>query len=781
MSKINIPTCTLPEPECNTLFQSVAEKLNIQNPRFHYPIYNKIVDNASDSRGLIFDSKFKVREILSKVLDTDSDDYETDEDESDYGDASGLLEKDKSGYTFNLEDSKQQEKQESTTDDILDDNILEEVLNTDQDVELIKAPKLEILDGNAIDDIGGNGDSEGDDDNDDREIDEAINNIFTANAMIERVNKATGEKSIKEEKIHIKKSPLLEPLKVLKDEFLIPARLKNQSLADETLQRTRAKLDSYNNSAHVEALFLYLGNKLVESGKCPSFPYYYGCINGEDPNYHHDITDEYDMVSRTKWFRHRVKTDFDLLILEGDEMDEAEKEMVNRMHRPQSHHRFQNGSESDSPNSENDENSDSLSGNEDDDFKAYKKYLSKSLGIQDSDGENGIDGDGEGEGEGDDDDDEDIEKALDFLDKNGGGDNNSSGDTETRNTETSNAEKGGDIIPIDEIDSTLNNILTDMEDRTNTGTKDKDDFIKNIDELDLDIQLDNEINEDTSTLENSQALQEEQQQQVIVSEEHLDDDLIEVLSDIDKDGLTFDEFEDNSSNNQYYLKCAQMPINLCMMEKLDQTLDDLLDDDYSMSEAEWFSVFFQVAFGLAIAQKYFNFVHNDLHSSNVMFKATELKNLYFQIGNTFYRVPTFGKITKIIDFARGTFKLGDRWIFSDQFKEDGDAWGQYDYPSDGTLANCEHKPNPSFDLVRLGTTVIQRLDDVPNVRDFVESITKDDYDNSLCYEEDTFQLYIDIAHNAHNAVPIEVLGRPEFERFKVSRDRVPKGVYVFKY
>jgi hypothetical protein len=321
----------------------------------------------------------------------------------------------------------------------------------------------------------------------------------------------------------------------------------------------------------------------------------------------------------------------------------------------------------------------------------------------------------------------------------------------------------------------LNNILTDMEDRTNTGTKDKEDFIKNIDELDLDIQLDNEYSSPTESL----VLQ--QQQQMIVSEEHLDDDLIEVLSDIDKDELTMSDFEDNSSNNQYYLKCSQIPINLCMMEKLDQTLDDLLDDDYNMSEAEWFSVFFQVAFGLATAQKYFNFVHNDLHSSNVMFKATELRNLFFQIGNTYYRVPTFGKITKIIDFARGTFKLGDRWIFSDQFKEDGDAWGQYDYPQDGTLANCEHKPNPSFDMVRLGTTVIQRLDDVPNVRQFVEDITKDDYDNSLCYEEDTFQLYIDIAHNAHNAVPIEVLSRPEFERFKVSRDRVPKGVYVFKY
>ena len=763
MSKINIPTCTLPEQECDVLFQSVVDKLNIQNPQFYYPIYNKIIDNASESRGLIFDSKFKVREILSKVLDSDSDDYETDDDVE--TDSANALQN-KSEFTFNQGDTALQQESSTDSTGILEDETLEEVFNNDKDIDLVKESNSELLESSINEDNHSN----------DREIDEAINNIFTANARVERINKQTGEKIIKDEQIHIKKSALLEPLKVLKDEFLIPARLKNQSLADETLQRTRAKLDSYNNSAHVEALFLYLGNKLVESGKCPSFPYYYGCINGEDPNYHHDITDEYDMVSRTRWFRHRVKTDFDLLILEGDEMDNVEKEMLEKMHRPQSHRRFQDGGNSpdsnsndDSDSPDDDDNSDSPgsnTGNTCDDFKTYKKYINKSLeiGLENFKDEN----------EDNDDDDDDIEKALEFLDKNNGDDLCNDGGNDSCND--GEHECSNNIIPIDDIESTLNNILTDIEDRAVAGSKSTD-FIKNIDSLDdlnlddlqLDNTNDNELNTSTEV------------KPITVSEDHLDDDLIEVLSDIDKDALTMSDFEDNSSNNQYYLKCAQMPVNLCMMEKLDQTLDDLLDDDYKMSETEWFSVFFQVAFGLATAQKYFNFVHNDLHSSNVMFKATELRNLFFQIGNTYYRVPTYGKITKIIDFARGTFKLGDRWIFSDQFKEDGDAWGQYDYPADGTLANCEYKPNPSFDLVRLGTTVIQRLDDVPSVREFVENITRDDYDNSLCYDEDTFQLYIDIAHNAHNAVPIEVLARPEFERFKVAKDRVPKGAYVFKY
>ena len=258
------------------------------------------------------------------------------------------------------------------------------------------------------------------------------------------------------------------------------------------------------------------------------------------------------------------------------------------------------------------------------------------------------------------------------------------------------------------------------------------------------------------------------------------DDFIEELSDVDKDNLSIGDF-DNNSNNMYYIKCESMPVSLSLMEKLDCTLDDLLDEEYNMKTNEWFGIFFQVAFGLAVAQKYFSFVHNDLHSSNVMFKDTQLKFLYYQIGHNYYKIPTYGRITKIIDFARGTFKFGDRWVFSDQFKEDNDAYGQYDYPIDGTLKNCEHKPNPSFDLVRLGTTVIQRLEDLTAVREFVEQITLDDNGSSLCYDEDNFQLYIDIAHNCHNAVPIEVMKRPEFERFKINKNTIVKGQYVFKY
>jgi len=718
MSKLNIPLHKFNTDECNTLLTSITEKLTIQNPQFFYPIYKKVLDDETLSpeqlRNVVFDSKFKCKEILSKVLDYDSDGFETEPDEDDTVANTLAPSNNNPEFTFkddniisggsiedNLEDNP-----ENNLDNTTQSHNIENILNNDQTFEIEQSNINQSDDDNT-------------DDSDDKEIEEAINNTYIANALVERINKQTGERIVKEEQIHIKKTALLEPLKVMKDEYVIPARIQNKHLENPSLQNTMNKLNSYNNSGHVEALFLYLGNKLVESGKCPSFPYYYGCVNGEDPNYHHNITDEYDSISRTKWFRNRVKNDFDLLIIESDDVDEMQEQMENNLRRPQSFCR-------DKTQLQDDDASSNEASSNDDDYEDIE-------------------------------DDEDIDDIADVD------------DSEIVQSDNENIkEEPNKVIPIDAIDSALDNILEDLENKNTTANNPN--FITELDDDELDITIEDDI---TST-EN----QPQQQGGKNILED--DDDFIDELSDVDPDNLSIGDFENNSSN-LYYIRCDKMPVNLCLMEKLDQTLDDLLDDGYNMSETEWFSVWFQVAFGLAIAQKYFSFVHNDLHSSNVMFKETTMKYLLFQIGNNIYRIPTYGKITKIIDFARGTFKLGDRWIFSDQFKDDGDAWGQYDYPSDGTLKNCEHKPNPSFDLVRLGTTIIQRLESLPTVRHFVEDITKDDYDNSLCYDEDTFQLYIDIAHNCHNAVPIEVLNRPEFEQFKISKDKVPKGAYIFGY
>ena len=726
MSKTIIPTIKLLDDECNILFQSITEKLKIENPKFFYPIYKKVIDDETmapeELRCTMLDSKFKCKQILAKLVDSDDEEQYDSDDENEDEDEEQLSDKDDDSTKEDENNIKQSsellvggaENNSDSESDCID--ILNPSIDTNIN-DVLKSSENEDEDINNYED-------------DDAEINEAINNTYFATAIIERTNKATGEKTCKEEQIHIKKSALLEPLKIMKDEYVLPSKIQNKNISDESLKNTMNKLNSYNNSGHVESLFLYLGNKLVESGKCPSFPYYYGCINGDDPNYHHNITDEYESVSRTKWFRDRVKTDFDLLIIEDDDLDDYDNEMLNNanktlegMEKDQEQDQdLENPEQKNSTSDENtdsDEDSDSSNDSESENETEEKQDLDKKFETIEDNA---------------------IESSLDFIK------DMDTEDLDFNIIELTDIQNGGSIPKYLDIKKNQKKQIEDLEDSTQNKC---------------------------TTKECKEECKEE------CSESDVED-FIEELSDIDKDNLSIGDFE-NNNNNMYYIKCESMPVSLSLMEKLDSTLDDILDDEYNMKETEWFGIFFQVSFGLAVAQKYFNFVHNDLHSSNVMFKNTEAKFLYFQIGSNYYRIPTYGKITKIIDFARGTFKFGDRWIFSDQFKEDNDAYGQYDYPVDGTLKNCEHKPNPSFDLVRLGTTVIQRLDEMPKVREFVEQITMDDNDTSLCYDEDSFQLYIDIAHNCHNAIPIEVMKRPEFEKFKINKNKVPKGQYVFKY
>ena len=750
-NKPQINLVKLSDDESSKLLDSVSSKLNIQKPQFFYPIYNKLINgeesSTEDLKGLIFDSKFKCKEVLAKIIDND-DEYE------DCSDSVSQNSHESSDHNSNTEPNIREIKD---IEDLNDDDVnINDILNNSDHIDL---PTDNVIDDNESDIP-------------DDEIEEAINNTFVITGMVEKTNKSTGEKQLTEEKIFVKKSPLLEPLKVMQDIYVIPEKITNKHLSNDTILNTNSKLNSYNNSSHVEALFLYLANKLVEVGKCPSFPFYYGCINGNDPNYHHNITDEYDSVSRTKWFRDRIKTDFDLLIIEDDE--EFEEEMMEEL-------RKQN------------------------EFTGFGSMDESSSNSEDSTSKNNSDIEDDNKSGEDDEDDEDdniIENAdnINLVDTVGSSVTSDPGTTGesttdmtsidnstntilTTSTNVADLQDGGSLTAETLTDDTLNEILTNAEPVNLDFIKSLDDEDLNLDEDIIPIPVTNttahttietltETPTDTTTdttIENA-------------TKPDTDDDFIESLSDFDKENVDLSDFEDDNKFKLYYLKCENMPVNLCLMEHMDTTLDGILDDGYNMSENEWFSVFFQVAYGLAVAQKYFNFVHNDLHSSNIMFKTTPMKNMYFEVNGVYYKIPLFGKVTKIIDFARGTFKFGDRWVFSDQFKDDGEACGQYDYPTDGSLKNCEFKPTPSFDLVRLGTTVIERVDGEQKVMDFVERITMDDNGNSVCYNEDTFQLYIDIARTCHNAVPIEVITQSkEFNRFKIAQEKIPKGQYIFRY
>ena len=235
---------------------------------------------------------------------------------------------------------------------------------------------------------------------------------------------------------------------------------------------------------------------------------------------------------------------------------------------------------------------------------------------------------------------------------------------------------------------------------------------------------------------------------------------------------------DNESDNESdkYIGLYHFPVQLIILEKLGITLTEFLEinKDNSINEDEILSILFQICFALAILQKKFSFVHNDLHASNIMFKNTEDKYIYYSYNGNYYRIPTFNKIVKIIDFGRATFFYNGRYFISDVFSKDGDAEGQVVHP---TLKEKAPKPNPSFDLAFLSTTIIEYFDEDTSIGKLLKKWTKDRYGNYLYKEENDFDLYVKISNNIRNVIPKYQLNNKLFKRFKINKNDIDSHIY----
>ena len=90
-----------------------------------------------------------------------------------------------------------------------------------------------------------------------------------------------------------------------------------------------------------------------------------------------------------------------------------------------------------------------------------------------------------------------------------------------------------------------------------------------------------------------------------------------------------------------------------------ETYDDWVYEKHSTNE--WYNVYFQIIVNIYILQKYFNMIHLDLHSGNILVKKIP-KGGYWEyiIDDKSYKLPNLGYQLFIIDF-------GQAWI-PDLFK-----------------------------------------------------------------------------------------------------------------
>jgi hypothetical protein len=215
----------------------------------------------------------------------------------------------------------------------------------------------------------------------------------------------------------------------------------------------------------------------------------------------------------------------------------------------------------------------------------------------------------------------------------------------------------------------------------------------------------------------------------------------------------------------------------------------------SLSDEEWEAALMQIVMTLATYQKVFAFTHNDLHTNNIMYNETDKKFIYYLFNKKYYKVPTFGKIFKIIDFGRSIYKFNSKLVCSDSFHKSGDAATQY---------NCEPyfnekkpivEPNYSFDLCRLGCSLfdffIEDLDDVEieckksRLTTLVVDWITDDNGRNILYKQSgadrypDFKLYKMIARTVHNKVPSQqLLKHAVFTQFEIPQKSIKKAFTI---
>ena len=286
--------------------------------------------------------------------------------------------------------------------------------------------------------------------------------------------------------------------------------------------------------------------------------------------------------------------------------------------------------------------------------------------------------------------------------------------------------------------------------------------------------------------------------------------------DSESDELEDDETDEKDELN-LYAEIHKFPVMTLYTEFSEGTMDDLLDDFDEVGarpgtegwNLRWKAWVFQVIAALCVGQSVFGFTHNDLHSNNIVWTKTDKEYLYYSCRDGLhFRVPTFGKIFRLIDFGRAIFRVNSTQFFSDDFRAGNDAAEQFNFGELYDPDEPEVPPNPSFDLSRFTVSVFEGI--FPSSPPIVKKpavlsqekglkmlqtecdlynvmwtwLLCDDGHNVLMEPDGKerypdFDLYKVIAAEVHDAIPAQQIKKSLFECFRTKKKSIPEGTKVY--
>ena len=290
---------------------------------------------------------------------------------------------------------------------------------------------------------------------------------------------------------------------------------------------------------------------------------------------------------------------------------------------------------------------------------------------------------------------------------------------------------------------------------------------------------------------------------------HDDDELNDIIDEnnmnqedsdkVDGDNMGVENVEcmSDDGNSEYsdmneeelMAKITNFPVQIIALERCEGTLDSLIMEE-DVSDDEWGSIVMQILLTLITLQEKFHLTHNDLHTNNIMYTTTDLDYLYYKLDGKYYKVPTYGRIYKIIDFGRAIYKFRGSIMCSDSFHNKGDAATQYNCEPYLNKNKPRLEPNYSFDLCRLGCALFDFIldeeeddnEDIDKIKSPILKIIagwcKDDKGRNIMYKTNgeerypDFKLYKMIARTVTNHIPSKVIEHPYFDRFIANKKKI---------
>ncbi len=106
---------------------------------------------------------------------------------------------------------------------------------------------------------------------------------------------------IKDETLFCKCIPLLDPLSFMMNNYNNIVH-RNHLLPSGYSYNTFHKINDMNNTAYIDTFFSLIVSELTINNISPSFPIFYGSINGIKGKFNYDITEDYSNLNREEWF-----------------------------------------------------------------------------------------------------------------------------------------------------------------------------------------------------------------------------------------------------------------------------------------------------------------------------------------------------------------------------------------------------------------------------------------------------------------------------------------------